>query len=294
MNKKLKCTVCHHNCELLPSAMGFCGVRQNIDGKIVNRSYGLISSIALDPIEKKPLYQYFPGSSILSVGSFGCNMACDFCQNYHIAQKRLPKCDTESGERFTPLELVELAVRTKHRGNIGIAFTYNEPLINYEFIIDCGKIIKKTNADLKLILVTNGHLNEEYAQKIYPFVDAMNIDLKFFNESFYKKMGGNFSLVKNFISEAVKHCHVELTYLLIPHLNDTAEEVEAMASWVASLDCKGTSPIKSGKEIPLHISRFFPTYKLTDRAPTSIASVYAAVDLAKKYLHRVYPGNVPF
>lgn len=295
MNKKylVNCDICHHRCKIALGAYGFCGIRQNLDGKLVNQGYGKITALALDPIEKKPLYRFYPGSAILSVGSLGCNMNCSFCQNHHIARLRLDSAESNSvWESYTPKALVELAIETKKQGNRGLAFTYNEPLINYEFIIDCAKKMKEMDSELKVVLVTNGHLEIAHAKKLLPYVDAANIDLKAFRKAFYTKMGGDFSLVKAFIEEAVKNCHVELCYLLIPGLNDGLDEVEEAAQWIASLDCTGQGPLENGKDIALHISRFFPTYKLVDRAATSVSAVYEAVAVAKKHLNWVYPGNV--
>lgn len=286
--KNIVCDICHHNCLISENAYGFCGVRQNVKKKIVNQAYGKITALALDPIEKKPLYRFFPGSKILSVGSLGCNMLCNFCQNHHIARLRLDKIEEFQGkenrlwENYSPKALVEMAKRTKAQGNIGLAFTYNEPLINYEYIIDCAKFAKKKDSKLQIILVTNGHLNEVHREKLFPHIDAMNVDLKAFSEDFYKQMKGDFSLVKDFISKAVRYAHVELTYLLIPGLNDDPKELEEAAKWIASLK----------NDIPLHISRFFPQYKLVDRNATSIAAVHEAVNGAKKYLEWVFAGNV--
>jgi len=152
MNKKylVNCDICHHRCKIALGAYGFCGIRQNLDGKLVNQGYGKITALALDPIEKKPLYRFYPGSAILSVGSLGCNMNCSFCQNHHIARLRLDSAEPNSvWESYTPKALVELAIETKKQGNRGLAFTYNEPLINYEFIIDCAKKMKEMDSELK-------------------------------------------------------------------------------------------------------------------------------------------------
>lgn len=296
--KKITCDVCHHNCLIPEKGFGFCGTRQNLGSSIVNQAYGKVTALALDPIEKKPLYRFFPGSKILSIGSLGCNMTCSFCQNYHIAGAKLSKNHNETGidtalwKEYSPEDLVSLAIQTKVQGNSGLAFTYNEPLINYEFIIDCAKYAKKKDSDLQIVLVTNGHLTEKYRKKLFPHIDAMNVDLKAFQTEFYTKMQGDFSLVKAFIEEAVQKAHIELTYLLIPGLNDDPTEIEEAAQWVSSLDIGKSRYFNSAKEIPFHISRFFPTHKLIDRNATSVSAVYGAVEIAKKYLDWVYPGNV--
>ena len=273
---KTVCSVCHHKCSLEEGQTGFCRARKNEDGIIVCSNYGMATSIALDPIEKKPLINFHPGSKILSIGSWGCNMGCEFCQNYRISMT--------DGEHvrsaFIPAEeLVQIACDSKSEGNIGLAFTYNEPLISYEYILDCAHEARKQ--DLKIIAVTNGCFTKETAEKVLPHIDALNIDLKSFNPLFYRKMKGDLEMVKEFIQFADTTSHVELTTLIVNGLNDEEAEMEQLASWVASID----------DEIPLHVSRFFPAWKMTEVPATPVEKVYKLADIARRYLKTVYTGN---
>lgn len=265
-----------HHCRLRPGQWGICRARKNENGKIVCESYGQISSLALDPIEKKPLNRFYPGSKILSVGSFGCNLRCSFCQNHEIS---MVKPDMSDDCYLSPAVLVEAAIKYKEKGNIGVAFTYNEPLVGWEYVFDTAKLVKE--AGMKNVLVTNGTASPEILEKLLPYVDAMNIDLKGFREESYKKLGGSLSIVKEFIKRAAADCHVELTTLIIPGENDSVSEMAEEAEWIASIN----------REIPLHISRFFPRYKMQDRPATDVANVYALADAARKYLKYVYTGN---
>ena len=274
------CPVCFAHCQIPEGKTGRCGARTNIDGNIVPTGYGRLTSLALDPIEKKPLNRFFPGSRILSVGSYGCNLMCPFCQNSSISMGR-----PEKGLRYEywePERLVDLAVSLKDRGNIGIAFTYNEPMINYEYILDCAKAAE--DRDLKMVLVTNGSAEQEILEKILPFVDAMNIDIKGFTQEYYRDfLKGDLSQVKEFIMAAAEACHVELTTLVIPGRNDSETEMRDLCGWIVSLP--------GGEEIPLHISRFFPAYKMADARPTPISTVYGLKEVAEGYLRHVYTGN---
>jgi pyruvate formate lyase activating enzyme len=255
---------------------GFCRGRKNEKGRIVSENYGHLTSIALDPVEKKPLYHFYPGNRILSVGSYGCNFRCPFCQNHTIAQAD----GHHAPWRYVgPEELTAEAVRLIPSGNIGIAFTYNEPLICPEYIKDCARLAK--NYHLKTVLVTNGSVNEPALRELLPFVDAMNIDLKGFTEEFYKSVGGTLETVKNTITLSRPHAHIELTKLVVPRMNDTDEDMENMARWIRSVH----------EEIPLHVSRFFPCYKMADARPTPVQTVYRQAEIARKYLRYVYTGN---
>lgn len=276
-DKKISCPICFHHCNLSTNEIGECRARMNDGEKIIDLNYGRLTSIALDPIEKKPLYKFYPGSWILSVGSFGCNLNCPFCQNYSISMAD----STFDTQNVTPEQLVNLAIdlSKRQRGNIGVAFTYNEPFISYEFVRDTSKLLHEVN--LKSVLVTNGTVSEFALKKILPSIDAMNIDLKAFNADFYKWIGGDFKTVKRTIELAAEVCHIELTTLIIPGKNDLVDEMEAEAKWIASIN----------ENIPLHISRFFPRYKVTDRPPTDVKKIYELVDAAKKYLNFVYAGN---
>lgn len=273
---KLECNACHHHCKLSENQIGLCNARSNVEGIIVPINYGEITSIALDHIEKKPLRHFYPGSKILSVGSFGCNLKCSFCQNYEISTVGKNELYTQY---VTPEELIQIALDLVPRGNIGIAYTYNEALIGYEFVRDCALLAKKNK--LKNVVVTNGCFSEEILKEILPYIDAFNIDLKGFSDKFYKNIGGDFELVKKFIKLAHEHAHIEITTLIIPDENDGEEEIISLSDFIASVD----------KEIPLHISRFFPCYEMKDKNPTNVKKVYELAKIARKKLSYVYEGN---
>lgn len=273
---KTTCEICFHHCSLDEGQTGFCGARTNINNQIICSNYGKLTAIALDPIEKKPLKRFYPGSHILSVGSYGCNLHCPFCQNSDISQTYK---DHLRITEVSPEDLIKEALALRSQGNIGIAYTYNEPFISYEYVYDCSRLAHKNN--LKNVLVTNGTVEEKPLLEILPYIDAMNIDLKGFTESFYKKIGGDLETVKRTITISVKSCHVEITTLVIPRENDSEEEITQIAEWIASID----------PEIPYHISRFFPQFRMTDRNATDVNLVYHLADIARKYLSYVYVGN---
>ncbi len=273
---KAVCPVCMHHCTMEEGQTGICGARTNRNGKVVCSNYGKITSYALDPIEKKPLCHFFPGSKILSVGSYGCNLACAFCQNYRIATVK----ETEAQyEMLSPEELVREALALRGKGNIGIAYTYNEPLIGYEYVRDCARLARENG--LKNVVVTNGCVETEILAEILPYVDAFNVDLKGFTELFYQKHRGSLAMTKAFIEAAVQKSHVEVTTLVIPGENDSPEEMEEAARWLASLDT----------ELPYHVSRFFPQWKMADREATDVKVIYNLAEGARKYLKHVYTGN---
>ena len=271
------CPICPRACQLSEGQIGFCRARACINGKIVPINYGKFTSLALDPIEKKPLYHFYPGSKILSIGSFGCNLRCPFCQNYQISMAGFNDIPSR---QITPQQLTELAIQLSKEpaGNIGVAFTYNEPFISYEFLRDCCVLLHE--AGLKTVLVTNGHINRQPLLELLPLIDAMNIDLKGFNQEFYDYVGGYFDCVKQTIAEAYDKCHVEVTTLVVPTKNDNPEDMDRQATWLASL-----SP-----EIPLHLSRYFPRYK-SDIPTTPVEILQNLRDIAQKYLKFVYIGN---
>ena len=281
-----ECQVCFHHCNLKEGQRGRCLARICREGAVVPESYGMVTSLALDPIEKKPLARFFPGSAILSVGSYGCNLSCPFCQNHEIAHPPVRGGDLSVGVRkMTPEALAEAAKRTRSDGNIGLAFTYNEPLVGYEFVRDTARLVKE--AGMHTVLVTNGTAELFVLEELLPWIDAMNIDLKAFTEHFYTKLiGGDLATTKAFIEKASAHCHVEITTLVIPQENDTEAEMEALTEFLAGLH-NG-----AGKEIPLHITRFFPRYHLTDRNATPVETVYRLCGVAKKRMKYVYAGNV--
>lgn len=278
------CQVCFRHCSLSEGDIGFCGARTVRDGKVIAYNYGKVSGLALDPIEKKPLNNFFPGSYILSVGSFGCNLRCPFCQNNDISWSEEARIFAEDAKMVSPEELVETALDTRTQGNIGIAFTYNEPLVGYEFVLDTAKLAKEH--ELKTVLVSNGTAELTVLAEIVPYIDAMNIDLKGFTDEYYDRLlGGSSKQVMEFIEEAVKHCHVELTTLIIPGENDSEEEMREMSAWIHGLE------VANGKNIPLHISRFFPRFKMTDRDATDVKKVYRLAEVAREELEIVYTGN---
>lgn len=270
------CRTCMHYCRLNPGQWGICRARKNEGGEIVCKNYGQISSLALDPIEKKPLNRFYPGSKILSVGSFGCNLRCPFCQNYEIS---MTKPEVSEDTYLSPQELVDIAVKCREKGNIGVAFTYNEPLVGWEYVLDTAKLVKE--AGMKNVLVTNGTASPEVLEKLLPYMDAMNIDLKGFREEYYRKLGGSLFVVKEFIVRAAEECHVELTTLIVGGENDSVREMEEEVRWIASID----------EEIPLHVSRFFPRYHMEASTATSVKKVYQLADVAGKMLKYVYTGN---
>jgi pyruvate formate lyase activating enzyme len=270
---------------------GFCRARAAENGRLYAASYGALSGLALDPVEKKPLYRFHPGSLILSYGSYGCNMRCAWCQNSSISQRTAPR----DAPRLTPEELTAQAVAAAGLAgqgddpstrfppdNIGVAFTYNEPLVSPEFILDTAPLLRV--AGLAVVLVTNAMICEEPFAEILPHIDAMNIDLKGFSEELYERNGGYLDAVKRNIEAAASRpgCHVEVTTLIVPGENDRTQELRAEAAWLASL-----SP-----DIPLHLTRFFPRHDMTDRGPTPADTLERLLTVAKKYLRYVYPGNI--
>lgn len=282
------CNVCFRECRLAEGQTGACGARICRDGKVQPKYYGRLSSLALDPIEKKPLHRFHPGSRILSAGSLGCNLHCPFCQNHEIAQVDPNRQFTVPTDLISPEELVETAMYYRNRGNIGIAFTYNEPLVGYEYVRDTAKLAHEKG--LLCVLVTNGTAALPILKELSPYMDAMNIDLKGFTDWYYREvLKGDRQMTMAFIAEAVRVCHVELTTLIVPGENDTREEMLELSEWVAGLrDVFGG---KSGREIPLHISRFFPRYRMADKKPTDVRTVYELVSVARLHLEYVYPGN---
>ena len=271
---KVQCELCPHNCLIIDGAHGKCNVRVNKGGVLYTVNYGEITSIAQDHIEKKPLYHYKPGSRILSVGSFGCNFSCEFCQNHSISQER------GKSEYMSPEKLVEVCKSLED--NIGVAFTYNEPSIWYEYVYDSSRLLKENIKDINIVLVTNDYINEEPLKMLLPYVDAMNIDLKAFNNKYYKNIcGGSITPVLNTIKIASKVCHVEVTTLLVSGENDSCEEIEKISEFIGSLN----------KDIPLHLSRYFPNYKM-EKPATKIEVIFKDRDIAKKHLNYVYIGNV--
>ena len=271
----IQCGLCFHRCTLREGQTGLCRARGNRNGAVVPLNYGRLTALALDPIEKKPLRRFFPGSLIVSAGSFGCNLRCPFCQNAQIAAAG-PEARTRD---CTPEQLVRQAVRLREQGNIGVAYTYNEPLVGYEYVRDCA--IQVHQAGMANVLVTNGTISETPWRALLPLIDAVNIDLKGFTEHWYKQLGGDLETVKRSITLAAGICHVEISTLIVPGENDSEEEMRALSAWLASV-----SP-----EIPLHVSRFFPQHCMQDRPPTPVQRIYRLAEVARENLRHVYTGN---
>ena len=272
------CGACPRHCRLVDGAVGFCRARRAEGGHVVAANYGRITSIALDPIEKKPIAFFHPGESVLSVGSFGCNLRCPFCQNDAISQHG------DDGVAFrsaTPAELADLALDVRReRGNLGVAYTYNEPLVGWEFVRDCAREVRERG--MLNVLVSNGCAAASVVEELAPLVDAANIDLKGPSQDYYDWVGGDFAAVCRTIG--ILHaagCHVEVTTLVVPGRNDRDCDIDAIAAFVASV-----SP-----DIPLHVTRFFPRFMMSDALPTPVADVRRLAEVARRRLGRVLVGN---
>ncbi len=272
---RARCALCPHGCLVEPGGKGLCGARAHDGEGLVAENYGRVTSIALDPIEKKPLRHFCPGGQVLSIGSYGCNLRCGFCQNHEISMGEAPY------RQVTPEDIARESARLAGVGNIGVAYTYNEPLIGYEFVHDCAALIRAQGQ--KNVLVTNGYISPEPLAALLPLVDAVNIDLKGFTEGFYRAVGGSLEPVLHAIRAAAAVCHVEVTTLVIPGMNGAEAEMDAEAAWLASVD----------PAIPLHISRFFPCYRMAGAEPTPIPVIRGLVLTARRHLRHVYPGNCP-
>ena len=272
------CNTCFRHCRLREGQKGFCGARSCKDGQVVCDSYGYLTSLALDPIEKKPLAMFHPGSLVVSVGSYGCNLACPFCQNFTISQKK----DRKGTRYVSPKELLQITEETRERypTTIGVAYTYNEMLTAWEYVRDTAKLVHE--AGMRNVLVTNGTVEQAVLEELFPYIDAMNIDLKGFTEEFYGFVGGSLQQTKDFIQKSVAHCHVEVTTLVIPGKNDTEEGIGEIAKWLASLPSK--------EPIAYHITRYFPRWKL-DIPATDVRKIYRLADVARQYLPNVFVGN---
>lgn len=271
-DNRVRCKLCPHKCLLGDGKTGICRVRKNEGGKLYSLNYEKITSFAIDPIEKKPLYHFYPGSKIASIGTFGCNFKCSFCQNYRISQLD-PEYNTVTSCQM--MEMVE-----NYKDNLGLAYTYNEPTIWYEYVIEMAQKVKEKK--MKNVLVTNGYIEEAPLREILPYIDALNIDLKSFNDEFYPKIcKGSREEVMRSIEISNEHAHVEIATLLIEGLNTDAKEIDELARWLSSVN----------KDIPLHLDRYFPAYKM-DIPATSIDRIMELKEVAKKHLNYVYIGNV--
>lgn len=272
----VKCELCPHNCLVPSGKRGFCRVREHVPGEgLVAVTYGLFSSVASDPVEKKPLYHFLPGDNVLSLGSVGCNMSCPFCQNWHISTW-VPQVEMW---RIDVNDLLSLVKRYRSKA---VAFTYNEPLISYEYLLNSAPVLEKEG--IKVVLVTNGLINSSPLSELVPHISAANVDLKTFDESTYKKLGGDLRTVQNTLKTLIgSGVHIEITHLLVTGINDNLAEFEEMCTWISKT---------LGELIPLHISRYFPVYKWT-KPPTNMTLLKKAKEVASKYLKFVYLGNVP-
>ncbi len=277
MSDALTCPVCPRHCTLKEGDTGACLARMNNGKTIESINYALATSLALDPIEKKPLFHFHPGTKILSVGSFGCNLKCPFCQNHDISQVGKGRIETD---RLLPKDLADIAERLHdEEGNIGVAFTYNEPFTGFEYVRDCAVLLKKKG--LCAVAVTNGNFEREILDEVLPYIDAFNIDLKGFTQKAYDHLGGDLETVKAFIMRAHEKAHVEITSLIVPKINDQLPEMDEEAQWIASV----------GPDIPLHINRYFPRYRYYEKS-TDIELLYEMKSVAEKHLKYVYIGNV--
>lgn len=272
------CRICPHACTLSEGRHGVCRARVARDGDVVDENYGRVTSLALDPMEKKPLVRFRPGTSVLSVGSYGCNMRCPFCQNASIACAR---AEDASWRTMDPDELVALAVRMRLRGNVGIAYTYNEPFVGFEFVRDTARLARE--AGLVNVAVSNGMVNRDPLAEVLPYLDAANIDLKGFSQGVYDVLGGDFATVKRSIETIAScaSCHLEVTTLVVPGLNDDEEQIAAVSRWLSSLD----------PSIPFHLTRFYPCHRMVDRPPTSAHILRHLASVASRHLEDVVVGS---
>jgi len=279
--KKVRCLACSHKCLISDGKTGICAVRKNINGKLMLLVYGTVAAMNIDPIEKKPLYHFYPGSYAFSIGTVGCNFKCDFCQNFDISQasKDKEKVDKIIGEEISPEKIVIAAIKMNCKS---IAYTYNEPAIFSEFVKDCAVLAHQNG--IKNVLVTNGYFTKESFDFIKKYIDAANIDLKSFKESFYNKFCGAklkpvLDNIKWFHKQGI---HIEITTLIIPGLNDSKSEFLKIAKFISTID----------RNIPWHISRFFPMYKMTGKEVTSRETLETAYNIGRKYLNDVHIGNI--
>ncbi len=268
---RVQCQLCPHECNIGDGKSGICGVRINKQGELYTENYGQLSSAAIDPVEKKPLYHFYPGTEILSLGTYGCNFSCDFCQNWSISQEK------PNLQRYQPGEIVQIA---EEKGVVGIAYTYSEPSVWYEYVFKTSQLAREKG--LKNVLVTNGYLNREPLEKLLPYIDGVNIDLKAFNNDFYREYcGGKLQPVMDNIELMNGKVHLEVTTLLITGLNDSEEELDKLFAWLKSIN----------PSIPLHLSRYFPNCRMNKPA-TPVNKLKQAYEQARGNLNHVYLGNV--
>ena len=275
----VECLLCPHRCILKPDQYGKCRTRVNKDGTLFTENYGIISAISSDPIEKKPLYHFLPGRPILSIGSFGCNLSCDFCQNCEISQ--IDQRIFSHHPSRDPEDIVNKAIL--QRDNIGLAFTYNEPTVYFEYMIRCAELIKEHH--FSNVMVTNGYINPGPLEELFPYMDAFNVDLKSFRNLFYQQRSGAslHPVLESIKNIAKSGRHLELTFLIIPDHNDDEKEWQDMIKWISDYCGRGTI---------LHVSRYYPYYKM-DKPPTPLSTISSFLEMARERIDYVYPGNTP-
>jgi len=268
---RVQCRLCPHECVIAEGKRGRCNARGVRDGHLVSLVYGQVAALNVDPIEKKPLYHFYPGSAILSLGTQGCNFSCAFCQNWQLSQTEVPSRET------TPEQLVEMA---QAHGSVGLAYTYSEPIVAYEFVKDCAALA--CEMDLKNVLVTNGFIEQEPLAELLPLIQAANVDLKSIRDDFYRRVcGGRLAPVQETLQMMKNVIHLEVTHLLVTGETDSEEDVQELVSWVSEA---------LGKDTPLHLSRYFPQYRF-DAEATPANSLERAFACAKEQLDYVYVGN---
>jgi pyruvate formate lyase activating enzyme len=276
----VNCTLCPQFCKISEGTTGLCKVRRNVAGNLVSDTYGKLTSLGIDPIEKKPLYHFYPGSKILSAGSWGCNFKCSFCQNWSISQEVPKLVSDETNKVITPQQLVQRAVDIPN--NIGIAYTYNEPIVWYEYMLETAQLVKA--ASLTNVMVSNGFINQAPLLELIPWIDAFNIDLKGFSNDFYKSFAnGKLQAVLETL-KTIRNAgkHLEITNLILPGANDEPRLFEEMLTWIYD---------NLGHETILHLSRYFPNYYCLTEA-TPYETMNTLYNLASKHLLYVYPGNM--
>ena len=274
------CEVCPRGCVLTPGKVGACRARGNVDGAVVGLGYGRVTSLAVDPVEKKPLARWRPGTRVLSLGGYGCNLRCAWCQNHSISQAG----EDDVGWRvLSPAKLAAIAgaLHAEDAAMVGVAYTYNEPLVNWEYVRDTARMVHAEG--LANVLVSAGCVRARVVDEVAPLIDAANIDLKSIRPETYRALGGDLACVQETIRRlaAEPGCHVEVTTLVVPGVNDSASEMDELAAWLADVD----------PQLVLHVTRFFPAWRMTDRGPTPVAQVYDLMDVARRHLAHVYPGN---
>jgi len=270
-NKKVQCELCPHFCVIALDNEGKCRSRLNTDGNLYTFNYAETISISMDPIEKKPLYHFFPGQNILSIGPNSCNFTCNFCQNFSISQYEVPTYHLE------PEELINICEKNKTKF---VAYTYTEPITWFEYILNSAKLLKEKG--FKTVLVTNGFINPEPLKELLPYIDAMNIDLKSMDDVFYRKFcDGRLQPVLDTIKIAAENCHLEITNLLITGENDSNEKIQKLVDFIAEIN----------PNIPLHFSKYFPHYKMSN-PPTPESTLHLAREVAREKLNFIYLGNM--